>query len=182
MIICYMGGTCGDLISALIDPTDAIMNGCKLSLSVDRQRLKKPHLFSNDADKDVYLEQVLTKYKSIPSHDLDYHVRKKHEFIGIIVETFDTAMWAATRFKDMHREHVWQEMQKSCGADTIEKYAQMTIDYGNMMLQYTQRTITLESIRHGTAIDRLAEYIDEPIDQTLYHTWLTAQDNLRVTD
>ena len=182
MIICYMGGTCGDLISAMIDPTDVIIENSKITLTDERQRLKKSYLFSSDHRRDQYLEDISKIYKSIPSHDLEYHIRNKHEFIGITVTTFDTAMWAACRFKNIHSNTVWQDMQNACGADTIEKYAQMMIDYSNMILQYTQKIITLESIRQGHVAINLASYINGPVDEEIYHTWLAAQTKLREND
>ena len=58
MIICYMGGTCGDLISAMIDPTDVIIENSKITLTDERQRLKKSYLFSSDHRRDQYLEDI----------------------------------------------------------------------------------------------------------------------------
>ena len=44
VIVCYTGGTAGDIISKIVDPGE---------MSLDRQRLKKPHLFSCDEEKDL---------------------------------------------------------------------------------------------------------------------------------
>ena len=152
-IICYTGGTCGDMIAALIDPLDIVFcNGAVLHVS-ERTRLKKPHTFANDDEKDQYLAEV--DYLAIPSHDLNYHVTRNHSFISTIVTDMKTALWAATRFKQLHRPHVWEEMSRVCGAGTVKDYAQMLIDYSNMVQHLTNRTISVKDIRDGLAVEKL---------------------------
>ena len=61
-IVVYMGGTCGDLLTAMLDCTDAeVCNVGKVDLPKQRQQLKKSYIFENDLAKlskesDVYLE------------------------------------------------------------------------------------------------------------------------------
>jgi hypothetical protein len=171
-IICYTGGTCGDVITALFDSTDACYRANTVMIHADRSRLKKPHEFVNDTDKDQYLAEMATKYQSIPSHDLDYHARRQHEFIGIIVQDWDVALWAAQRFKDLHRPHVWAEMTAACGANSIEDYAQIMIDFSNLVVQHTDKIVTLESIRAGTA---LQNPVLQNTDKNFYKIWLDLQ-------
>ena len=105
-IVCYTGGTCGDLISAMIDYHDATFTVFKTVKHADRrQRLKKPHLFTTTEEKNQYLVEVAQQYNSIPSHDLDYHVQQQHKFISIIVEDATVAQWAANRFK-LNKYHI----------------------------------------------------------------------------
>ena len=87
-IVVYMGGTCGDLVTAILDPfsTELGSNG-NVILGPSRSYLKKPHSFSDDAEKNHYLEETFSWCNSIPSHDLDYHIRQHHKFIGIVVNT-----------------------------------------------------------------------------------------------
>ena len=155
-IICYTGGTCGDLITALIDPRGAVLNekNGTVQLTSDRIGLKKPHLFSTDDKKDQYLESLGTKYGSVSSHDLAYHINRNHEFIGITVTDFNAALWAATRFKELHCDVVWQEMQAACGVSSVSEYARMMIDFSFLVKQHTKTTIPLESV-----ITRLHEII-----------------------
>jgi hypothetical protein len=177
-IICYTGGTCGDLITAIIDYRDVELKNKTVIHSKQRQRLKKPHTFNSDKEKDSYLMKISQQYKSIPSHDLDYHVKRKHNFISITVEDFDTALWAAKRFKKLHRPHVWQEMQRACGATTVEDYAQILIHYSNMVKTHTDRIITLESIRGGTVLANLENILQckfNRAQQNVYRNWLTEQ-------
>ena len=180
-IVCYTGGTCGDLISALIDPTDSEFQNNRMLHSVDRQRLKKPHMFVNNEDKDQYIADISDCYLSIPSHDLDYHVLRGHKFISITVQDFSVAMWAAQRFKQLHRSHVWQEMQAKCGASTVEDYAQMLIDYSNMVAKHTNSVVQLEDILKGQAINCLENLgIDIP-NKNLYLAWLDLQNTQNIS-
>lgn len=179
-IVCYTGGTCGDLISALIDPLAVTFNSTTKTVIHDsyRSKLKKPHLFSTAEEKVKYLNDVCNQYTSIPSHDLNFHVSKKHSFISITVRDFNTAMWAAQRFKQCHRPSVWEEMQKHCGANTIDDYAQMLIDFSSNVRTLTNNILTLEDIKQGTVVSPLEEILGRPIEhksKNLYNNWLSMQ-------
>ena len=73
-IICYAGGTCGDLITALIDSKGAYFRNKAVMFEQERLRFKKPHTFVDDKERDQYLAEMTLKYKSVPSHDLQYHL------------------------------------------------------------------------------------------------------------
>ena len=175
MIVCYMGGTCGDLICALFDSEPADMYNNRVILSSERQHLKKPHTFNNNEEKDQYLDNISKIYKSIPSHDIEYHIQRQHEFVGVVVEQLDTALWSSQRFKELHRPHVWEEMQRSCGAKSVEEYAQMMLDYSYMIKQHTSKIITLEEILNGQAIKKLQSMLKEQLNSNFYHQWLKVQ-------
>jgi hypothetical protein len=174
-IICYTGGTCGDLLTAMIDPTDIDTASGRIILTAPRSRLKKPQAFRCDLEKDQYLDQIGQEYASIPSHDLDYHIRAGHNFISITVTDFDLAVWAANRFKQIHKPHVWEEMQKFCGATTIEEYAQRIIDYSNLVRYHTDSIVPLEKLVSGQAIDLLSRFVDTDINADIYKNWLEHQ-------
>jgi hypothetical protein len=90
-------------------------------------------------------------------------------------------MWAAKRFKKVHRPHVWDEMQRACGAESVNDYAQMMIDYSGLIKKSTDRLITLESIRQGQAVDDLEKLSGHSVDsgtRNLYNNWLTLQNGL----
>ena len=180
-IVCYTGGSCGDLITAMIDHRDATFSYNAVMHDKQRQRLKKPLSFSNDEEKDVYLQQISKQYNSIPSHDLDYHVKSKHEFVSITVEDPKVALWAATRFKNLHKPHVWQEMQQACGSTTVQDYSEILRQYSNMVRQHTDKTRPLESIRQGRAIQELESVLSIQVDragENLYRNWLLLQANM----
>lgn len=134
-------------------------------------------MFPSNKDKDDYLTQVVTDtdYRSISSHDLLYHVDRKHSFIGITCDDFDIALKAANRFKNFHRPHVWNEMQSACGATTVDDYAQMIIDFSNLVKQHTGRTVKLESIMNNNVLHELNNILPTPIDKNghvVYLNWI----------
>jgi len=177
-IVYYMGGACGDLIAALIDNTGVeIHNGAVLHTE-DRRRLKKPHTFATDEDKDSYIELVSQKYRSIPSHDLEYHIKRQHNFIAVIVNDNDVAKWAATRFKHLHNDSVWASMSDMCGAKSVEDYAQMLIDNGNLAKKHTSRIINLENVLNGDAIKSLQDIGIKDCSENIYKNWLDLQKGL----
>lgn len=180
MIICYMGGSCGDLLTAIVDPKDAVIDANdRVLLSSGRQKLKKPHEFKSTVEKDQYLKTITKSYNSIPSHDIEYHIKKKHDFVGIIVEKIDTALWAAERFKQIHSTEIWEGMQIATGGTkTIKEYAQMMLDYRHLVLQNTQKTVTLESILEGTVIEQLQPFVTTLPGIDFYQSWLKAQKKL----
>ena len=175
-IVCYTGGTCGHVLSAIIDSRGCEFNRSAVKMDPARCRLNKPHTFLNDLEKTQYVHDMDLVYNSIPSHDLDYHVRVGQDFITVTVNKFDTALWAAERFKSLHRPNVWNEMQKFCGANDIKGYAQTLLDYSNMVKTHTNKVVELERILQGYAVDDLAEYVVlSDLDKNFYHEWLKLQ-------
>jgi hypothetical protein len=174
-IVCYAGGCCGDLVSAMIDSTGCSTAGSTTVLSTDRMRLKKPHLFTDDTEKNNYLIEMSSKYTSIPSHDLDYHVKNKHNFLGIGVKDTKLALWAADRFKTLHRPMVWNEMTKFCGANSIESYAQVMLDFTNLMEKHASHMVYLNDIQNGSIVEKLMNYTEKNINSSLYNSWLEKQ-------
>lgn len=176
-IVCYLGGTCGDLVAAVIDPTGARLLGPAVHHASDRVRLKKPHLFDDNTAKDTYLRSVSAN--SISSHDLDYHVRRKHNFITIVISNRPAADWAAERFRALHRPEVWQEMQEKCGAQDVDGYAQIMLDYSNMVIQHAWKHVNLEDIIAGRLISVLQQdfgIIPSPRAQDFYRHWIESQE------
>ena len=178
-IVCYLGGTAGDLVTAMIDSSQTSIQKSTVKLDVARQRLKKSWQFSNDQDRHLYVEAMQIQYRSIPSHDVEYHLRAGHSFLAVVVNTMNAAKWAATRFRHLHRAEVWQQMQSVNNADSIEKYTQDILDWSSLIKQHTARTISLEDILNGCAGQVLSSIID--IDTTglnLYHQWLPLQNEI----
>lgn len=161
IIVCFCGGTAGDIVSTILDPQE---------LTPERQRLKKPHQFSNDREKDLFLNT--TQYLSVPSHDFEYHRSHDHKILGIVCRTMPTAIWAATRFKALHRPQVWKEMTAFCGADTVEAYAQTIIDFGNMVASHTSNVLYLEDIVNGNAVECLTQLGYQTPGEHQYKKWL----------
>lgn len=171
IITCFVGGTAGDIITKILDPRD---------LTLERQKLKKPHVFKTDLEKDLFLET--TEYISIPSHDFAYHCSRGHKLLGIVCRDMPTALWAANRFKQLHRPHVWKEMTTFCGADTSEAYAKMILDFGNMLASYTNNVLYLDDIINGHAVDRLKELGYQVPGKDIYKKWLIENETSNHSD
>lgn len=161
IIVCFVGGTVGDILTQILDPAE---------LTPERQQLKKPHLFANDVEKDLFLET--TNCKSVPSHDFEYHRRRHHDLLGIVCRDQTNALWAARRFKKLHRPQVWKEMTAFCGADTEEAYAQAIIDFGIMLANYTNNVLYLDDVIDGCAINRLHKLGYSTPGEYKYKKWL----------
>jgi hypothetical protein len=162
IIVCFVGGTAGDIVSQILDPSE---------LTLERQRLKKAYLFASDQEKDIFLETA--QYTSVPSHDFEYHRNQNHKVLGIVCRNMHDAVWAASRFKALHRPHVWKEMTAFCSADTIEAYAQMILDFGSMLANYTSNVLYLDDIIAGKAITCLSELGYQTPGEHKYKKWLT---------
>jgi autonomous glycyl radical cofactor GrcA len=174
-IVCATGGTCGDIITAIMDTTDIEFRDAAVKIAPERSRLKKPHTFADDSAKQDYIDLMSSMYNSIPSHDVDFHTRYQQPFISVTVEQFDRALWAAERFKRLHRPHVWEEMQQVCGATTVDEYAQVLIDYSKMIRNHTDRLISLERILEGHAVEDLKQLTDLELNNEFYQQWLKLQ-------
>jgi len=176
-VICYTGGTCGDIVTTVIDSRDIELAQNRMSVHEQRSKFKKPHLFESDQQKDHYFADMEKQYRCLPSHDIEYHSRRSHNIIGIVVNDKTHAKWAAERFHRMHRPHVWQEMIAVCGAQTMNDYADIMIHFGNMIQTKTQKILRLERILEGHLITDLAEIVgpDITLDSEIYQQWLTAQ-------
>lgn len=167
-----MGGTAGDLVTAIIDGKDAQLDGSKIFISPFRSKLKKPHLFNNPEEADNYINEMSGTYKSLPSHCLDHHIDLKHDFISITVDDLETATWAAQRFKDLHLPHVWEEVMNYSNITTVEEYANLLLIYSSVVTQHTDKIIRLQDILDGKLLDILEEFQIQPHNPQLYRMWL----------
>ena len=86
-IVLYMGGCCGDIITGLIDTKGvSITSDARCAVLKERARLKRGFEFENDAERDTYIQASSLHWKSLPSHDTEYHIRKQHDNDMIIDE------------------------------------------------------------------------------------------------
>ena len=69
-------------------------------------------------------------------------------------------------------------MQQACGANTVKDYAQILIDYSNLVKMHTNQLITLESIIQGHAVEQIENILKQTLDNAdkdLYNNWLQKQ-------
>ena len=173
-----MGGCCGDFVAAAIDSCDCELNHVqhRMRLPKHRERLKKTHLFANDSERNQYVELIQQQYRSIPSHDLDYHLRQQHRFIAVTVTDIATAQWAAHRFQHSHRPEIWQEFCQQFGIRTLDNYAELMLNYSKMIRTKTPDIIALEDILSGQALIQLDSILGLDLNTTqqeFYQQWLS---------
>jgi hypothetical protein len=68
-------------------------------------------------------------------------------------------------------------MTAFCGADTVESYAQMIMDFGNMLANYTDNLLYLDDIINGNAIRQLNELGYQTPGEDKYKKWLRDNEN-----
>lgn len=173
IIICYMGGTAGDLVTATIDGKDTRLDDRKVIISAERSKLKKPHLFTNSSETVDYIKSMAENYSSLPSHCLDFHLEQRQDFVGIVVNTMETAIWAATRFKELHLPHVWEEVMKYGNISKVEEYASMMLNFSETIKKYTNKIISLEDILSGNLLAELDRLNIQLTNPSLYEIWLS---------
>ena len=169
-IVAYAGGTAGDLITALLNPTDVQLDGARVIVPDHRIKLKKPGRFQDDVAKDKYIQEFKNTV-SLSSHDLEYHIRNHHPFIGITVR-YKLAYWAANRFKELHSDRTWEQL----GNGTVEDYAEDLLDISKSLItKNASHVLQLEDIANGLAIEKLREFSTIPKQsEEFYDSWLQA--------
>ena len=172
IVICYMGGTYGDMVAGLINEdlkTDAIWQVARPN--EEMSKLKKPHTFSSDEEKDEYINSISLKYKCILSHDQDYHFNRNHNVLGIVVTNMKSALKCAKRFKAAHRTQVWKEMMDRCGAKTIEEYAEMMLHYSSAIEKQSKWIISTDEIEDGCVLEMITQITGRPLTTLTQHSY-----------
>jgi hypothetical protein len=174
IIVCYMGGTCGDLVSAVIDSTGiAINENGRVILPKDRRRLKRPYDFLNDDEKDHMLNLITAK--SIASHDYIYHLKKKHALLCIGVYDVESAKLAAARFKKLTDKNYWELASKTNNISTVDAWADLYLNYSNKLIKTERiKILDIRDIFNGKLLDKLKEMTIEvdPTADSIYKNWL----------
>jgi len=178
IFVVYMGGCCGDFVAAAIDSRDCEFNQAqhRMRLPKHREQLKKTHLFASDKERDQYVIDIRQQYCSVPSHDLDYHLRRQHRFIAVTVTDVGTAQWAAHRFQHSHRPEIWREFCQQFGVRTLDNYAELVLNYSKMIRTKTPDIIALEDILSGHALTQLDSILGSDLNTTqqeFYQQWLS---------
>jgi hypothetical protein len=92
-----------------------------------------------------------------------------------VIDDRAVAEWAADRFRKLHRPHVWEEMQKQCGATSSQDYAQSMLDFSNLVREHTNNIVQLERILQGHAVDDIKLLGIPAPGKSFYHSWLRNQ-------
>jgi len=107
------------------------------------------------------------KYLSLPSHIIEYHINRKHDFILIAPVTDIEISWCIDRFSKIHTEI----------KDLVENSEDGYKAFVENGKQHTNKIITVEEIYSGKLLDRLKQYVTTPLNEQLYHTWLESEIN-----
>lgn len=177
-IVCYNGGCFGDLITALIDTTDAVINNGTVIHNRSRLRLKEYFNFKSDHEKDDYLSNH-TEYKSVASHDIKYHIKKRHPFIGIVTEDLNVALQLSIRFLKL-KEEVYN-ITDTTNFKNVNEHANTILNSSKLIKTFSKRIITAESILAGTGLSDLGKLTDLDINsENFYNKWLKEQHAMQI--
>jgi len=166
-IILYPPGAGGNLVSAVIDNRYSYYDGVHFHTFRKKLRTLDDTQIMSDEDRDAYLKQMGEQYLSIPSHSIDYHIKRKHDFILIAPVTDIEIKWCIERFSKIH------PALKHLAENTEQAYKDFVIN-GK---QHTNKIITVDEIYSGKLIERIKEYVTTPLKEHLYYTWLESDIN-----
>ena len=176
-IVCFAGGTSGDLVVAMIDSLDCgyEINDHRINLTKDRSGMKKPWMFKNADEKRNYITDTFEAYDSLPSHDVDFHIGEKSENV-IGITCFDKVLRdkSASRFKNLHTSEVWDSLTKVTNTKTLDQYSNDILEISKK-LKNNFLTIDLSQIVGGNLPDLLHQMgFDITVKSgSLYEDWLT---------
>jgi hypothetical protein len=176
-IVCFAGGTSGDLVVAMIDSLDCgyEINDHRIKLTKDRSGMKKPWMFKNADEKRNYITDTFEIYDSLPSHDIDFHIGEKSENV-IGITCFDKVLRdkSASRFKNLHTSEVWDYLTKATNTKTLDQYSNDILEVSKK-LKNNFLTIDLSQIVGGNLPDLLHQMgFDITVKSgSLYEYWLT---------
>jgi hypothetical protein len=153
-------GCCGDLISAVIDNVGVNLHaeGYYLWFEESRNILKKNSL------KDVTISDLIdaSPYKALETYqhkiDIEFSTRK-YSYITVDSSSEKACNWMINRLDSVYPAH---------GAMPIKlKSSNIVNNY------YADHIIKLEDILEGKLIEKLQSFIDTPLDEKLYRTYLS---------
>ena len=177
-IVSHIGGTCGDLIAAVIDSTDVSFRSTyAVKLPLSRLSLKRG-ILNTDEEINQYLLEIFKKYKSVSSHlplsDVVFYDNIK--IITPVVYDKDIALWAANRFTSANLVKPYNHINGSV-CENDEEYANILLDHTKYMVGINPNSsaifIDVKDIVEGNLINKLQDHIDTELDSNFYQQWLT---------
>jgi len=154
-----------DITTACIDPTDIelIPEEQYLATPLDRGILIKA--FDPTENLLEKIEIASKKYKSLESwinqRSIERDLKtKNHTYIFVDVSSEKAVNWIKTRF----------EMHTGIPESFNERIVRNT---SIVSKHYADHTIALDDILDGKLIEILSKFVDTPLDEKLYKSWLT---------
>lgn len=170
-IILYTPGTCGNMVTAVIDNNGYNFDGKHYECFNERKKLRNTFYqrTMTDEDRDNYIIEIAKKYKSLASHQYNYHIDRGHQYILVIPSTDEEIQWSIHRFNNIH-PHI---------AMNVTNAPNYYNNFINEAKQHTNKIITLTDIWSGNLLNRLKEYISTPLDEEVYYQWLAKEINTK---
>lgn len=174
IIVSFAGGLAGDLVSAVIDSTDCFLlpNG-KVNMFTYRKKLKQGATLTEEY-KDEFVSTVSTIYQSIPSHDWEYHLQKKHTTLSIDVKDPELYKFAAKRFISLNQPGL---VNKLFGINSIEEFVPILTDITKKHIAISSHVIYFDDIINGKLIEKLELITSTELNTEFYNEWLKLQIN-----
>jgi hypothetical protein len=174
ILILYTGGAAGNLVAAIIDSSQFVFNKWHFEF-IDNSPLAKWKFgcptWQTTADKcqdldimDLDFNSVSKNYKSLASHQHNFHITRKHEFILIDSSSLQSAQWCVDRFRkntNLPSSHAVFELERK-------------IKISKNLALHTNKIIKLEDIINGKLIEIMKQWTDLPLNDELYKMWLDA--------
>ena len=178
--VLYNSGTGGDMVSAVIDPTDYIVTDIDVRASAgsERANFKKSiidlkQLGKNSSSilfdqygKTDYLKNIEKKYLAVTtSHDFIFIEHEHANDIDIIIiDDSDPKYnkWGMERCSMILPEH------HSATSDILDD----RIKRVNDAKKYTDKIIPFSDILEGRLISVLEQWVDTPLNTEIYNYWL----------
>ena len=172
-IILFPGGAAGSMVSAVIDPTGFKHpnNGHYFD---GVPKIKKGLIDGYRANrmsyemKDQYILLMKSLYLSLGSHDTTYHINRKHDYILLAPIDDVEIYWTLRRYYSTLR----------VGAFAYIEDPDFSIGYKNIKYmvneasKHTDKIISVKDIYSGKLIDRLKNYVQTPLAEEIYYSWL----------
>lgn len=168
VIIVFHGGTAGDLVTAVLDSRNAILDNGLIAFTDQRSELK------NNRDSHYKLDWLSTEakqYGAVPSHAEELHVAHNHRFLLVTALTHAESEWAAIRLAQslIIRERASIALDLAATSQAIRHYSET-------YLPHAEHTVSVNDIRHGKLIERLQLLYPHIVcDDTLYVNWIRQQ-------
>lgn len=154
------------MISAVIDSTGYTFEGDRFKPPLNKDMLKKPNL--TDAEYDQHMKSMALQYKSIPSHAIEYHIRKQHDCILVDITEPSMIDWCVDRRYRLYGEPQWLTPDRR----SPEFQKDFLIKKMNSALNHFPKTIKLRDILEGRMIPKLQQYVDIELNEKIYFDWL----------
>jgi hypothetical protein len=153
-------GCCGDLVSAVIDNVGVNLHadGYYLWFEESRNILKK------DSFKDVVISDLIdvSPHKVLETYQHKIKIEfstKKYSYITIDSSDEKACNWMVSRMDKLYPSHGLKPLWIR-SSNTINNY-------------YADYIIKLEDILEGKLIEKLQVFVDTPLDEKLYRTYLS---------